>query len=225
MKSTALNSMGLALALFAGSSFVRGNVLLPGDSKVPDVFTNASYCGGNCNPLILDVIVGTYTIKDALNNVTQTGNYATAVLTDFTTGNLDFIYQFQPETGTDPFISEVSASAFGGFTTDVGYDANTWFTAFGPGNSAPTEVSRTAGAGNVVDFLFGTELTTGDTSDMLIVETNAKHYTAGSFGFIDNNTGNVAGFAPTVPEPTSILLFGGALALACSAIRRKLRSV
>jgi hypothetical protein len=69
-------------------------------------------------------------------------------------------------------------------------------------------------------------VTKGNTSAILIIRTNAQYWQAGSFALQDdNNSGNIAAYAPAaVPEPTSILLFGGALALACRAIRRKLHS-
>jgi hypothetical protein len=241
MKSTTLKfSLGFALALLVMAPFVRADVnLAPGTSQSPvqndapfQAFTAGGFCGAGCN-ILAEILDAPYTIKDALGNVTQTGIYSTVVLVDSNTGNLDFAYEFEVETGTDPYISEATASSFGGFTTEVGYDSSGIVIDGGytgaSGLIAPTSVNRSAGPGVTINFEFtpGDVGPSGYASYDLLVETNASFYTAGTFGLQDNaNSGPLAAFAPaTVPEPTSVLLLTGVVLAAFGAIRRKTRMV
>jgi hypothetical protein len=220
MRSVTFSSMGLALAMFVGSPFVKGDV--------PNVYSYVQYCAGDqtcsAQAIASTLVTGTYQVKSG-NTVTGTGNYGTLVIVDAVTGDLDFLYQFEPLSGTgtgDDVISQVSMFDFGGFTTGMGFDTVPFFSNMAPGSRAPTSVVP---GGASVDFNFNPDVTGNTISDLLIIKTNAHFYTTGDFGFQDGTVGSVSAFAPSaVPEPTSILLFGGALALACSAIRRKLHS-
>jgi PEP-CTERM motif len=228
MKSVTLSSLGLALALSVTSPFVCGNILTPGTGGAPDPISSATWCTGDACT-IEALTTGTYTVKDASGTTTQTGLYDAAVVIDSTSLDLDFVYEFQVTDGTSPFIASLSASAFGGFTTDVDYDSGDVFSNLIPVGTIinPNNADRSPGAGDVIDYDFNPgDVTKGNTSAILIIRTNAQYWQAGSFALQDdNNSGNIAAYAPAaVPEPTSILLFGGALALACRAIRRKLHS-
>jgi hypothetical protein len=152
-------------------------------------------------------------------------------------GGLDFIYQVQ-NTSSSPGIkvSALDAFRFGSFLTDV-LAANPGSPSFtngsnsfatpGPAGNDPTGAERTdngGGVGNQVSFLFGTNglgtLTPGSYSDLLIVRTNAPSYSPGIFDFNAGGTsGHLNGFQPApgaptnVPEPSTLVLLGGYLAV------------
>ena len=62
----------------------------------------------------------------------------------------------------------------------------------------------------------------GDCSAVLIVETNATAYTAGTLNIIDGSVASVASYAPAVPEPETIILLGAGLVALAGLVRRSL---
>ena len=84
--------------------------------------------------------------------------------------------------------------------------------------------------GDVVGFSFtppdSAKIQPGQTSDVLVISTNATDFTAGDVSVIDGGVSTVASFEPTrpsttVPEPTSLLLVtGGLIGLLAGRLRR-----
>jgi hypothetical protein len=114
---------------------------------------------------------------------------------------------------------------FFGYTTDVGY-------VNGSGSGAPNSVSRGPGGGGI-GFNFNTMssvLIPGESSDFLLVATNATTYDTGgnlTISGAGNNNPTVSGqvngfFEPTfVPEPsTALLLIFGLVGIA--ALRKRI---
>jgi hypothetical protein len=141
------------------------------------------------------------------------------------TGNplkgLTFVYQFTVSGGV---IEHISGSSFSGFLVDVG-DSKTCDFASGSclaatGNKGPVSANRT-GDGAVVEFNFLPEVTKGDRSFELLVNTNATAYIPGSIGLIDGGGQTLDGFAPA-PEPGTLTLFGSGLIGLAGLMRRKL---
>lgn len=137
---------------------------------------------------------------------------------------LTFTYQIVLSPSSPNAVSQLSVSRFGSFTTDVSY--------FGDGatNVPPSFINRSSeggGIGDVMQFHFGppgvTEsLFPGDTSSLLIVQTDSLNFQATTASIIDGvAVPNIASFAPfSVPEPSvAVLGITGLVALAVA--RRK----
>ncbi len=156
-------------------------------------------------------------------------------------GTLDFYYQVTnnttaPNCGTagqpacDP-ISRETDTTFTGFTTALGFrvDGSTLPSGnFIDGTVAPVTGDRNS-VGNVVGFSFNppdqAKIQPGQTSNVLVISTNATNFKAGNASVIDGGTTTVAAFQPAsnIPEPASIVLLGGGL-LALGAFRRLRRA-
>jgi hypothetical protein len=119
-------------------------------------------------------------------------------------GGLTFTFQFTVNSG---LVEHMSSSSFTNFLTDVAND-NT-----APGTVAPATANRSGNSdgGRVVEF--NGEWIAGQTSAILMINTDAKSFTAGTIGLIDGGGTTLAGFAPValVPEPGSLFLLGGTI--------------
>ena len=122
---------------------------------------------------------------------------------------LDFFIEVS---NSGPGVEErISTQSFAGFTTDVGY--NTVGVAGGPAAQpagiVPNTVDR-SGDGSVIGFNYTTSnITTGQNSVLLEIQTNATSYIPGYVSVQDGVSGFNAGFAPTsAPEPGTMALFG-----------------
>lgn len=190
--------MFLAAGLLIALPSAYGTVLNPGGSGAPDVFTNTS----GITPLNLVTGAGSY--------MNLSFSYEAGVFADannvFCPGCLDFAFQIT-NTGTDN-IEHILTGSYAGWKTDVGY--------LGIAPPAPTNVSRTSdGSGISFDYSGTSNITNGNKSGVLVVETNTYWYTMGTIAAGDGITANgaVPVFAPSVPEPMSMGLLGGGLAL------------
>jgi hypothetical protein len=197
------------------------NTIPPGTNNAPpDTLT----AGGS----LLATMSGSFLFA-APPPATFSGTYTTWVYSDpgnkICAGCLDFVYQVSNTTKNplppdQGIIERITASAFAGFTTDVGYTPGT-------GAVAPDGVSRSSSPGNVVGWNFlGTNLDPNQTSDLLVIETNAKFFGMGTISAQDGTAGSALGFAPSaVPEPMTMGLLGGGLALlGVARLRRKNKS-
>jgi len=127
-----------------------------------------------------------------------------------TNGGLTFTYQLSISSSSPDGSSEMTVSSFSSFLTDVSY--NTVGSDVNPSN-----FSRSSG-GDTVRFIFLNQpVGDGQTSALLVVQTDALGFQATMAGIIDALTVNVASLAPiAVPEPASsalILLGLGAMGL------------
>lgn len=117
-------------------------------------------------------------------------------------GDLDFVYQFN---NNGPAVNErLTAFDFKGFSVDAGYITGT--------GVAPTAVSLSSD-GSVVGFGYiPTNIMAGQTSDLLVIETDATSYIPGTYTVQDGSTVTTIGYAPALaPEPASLALIGAGL--------------
>jgi hypothetical protein len=187
----------LALICFAPAGYA--NLLAPGGSGAPDLLTE----GGTPVTGILSTPISTGTYKGTLESqvFVEAG------------GTLDFLYLLSVASGPDA-VNRLTVTDFTGWTTDVGYLAGSGI--------VPTSVDR-SNSGGTVGFQFGSEpngVTAGESTDVLIIETNAKTFTVGTGSTIDGTVFSGGAYAPS-PEPASVgLLLGGLFGIGLIVTRK-----
>jgi PEP-CTERM motif-containing protein len=223
MKSRIAMTIVSTLLMMAFSPLVHATSLTPGNSVVPSLLTgapgtllatvNTSYNNGLPSPL-------------GLTGLFFQEVYRTAG------GTLDFYYQFVNGTPT-AFIARETQQSFAGLTTDVFIrtdDVDGVSGALLPGGVPPVSADRTSN-GIVVGFDFGsldaTKVGPGQTSNILVIRTDATAFSTGNSALQGASTVNIIDNVPVItsviPEPASILLLGsGFLALTGFARRRLL---
>jgi len=204
--STTRHLVLLALAFALAVPAAQASILNPGQTAPPDILTAPSGTA-------LGSISGT--ISPGTFSTTYTEWVYADPNNTFCSGCLDFVYQF---TDNGPGINErYTGYSFAGFLVDVGYDPST-------GTLAPSTVDRSTN-GAVVGFNYiGTdEIVSGQTTPLLIIETNATLFVPGLVSAQDGSAGTGAGFSPAVPtpEPATLSLFASGLLLAGGFLRRR----
>jgi PEP-CTERM motif len=145
-----------------------------------------------------------------ITTATFTTTYMQWVFADPTntwcSGCLDFVYQFT-NTGGDS-NERFSMYNFAGFLADVGTNP------FGVHD--PTTIDRSLN-GPVIGFNFpaSDQISMGQTTPLLVIETNALKFKAGFASAQDGTAGFGFAYAPasSVPEPSSLALMGGGLSV------------
>ena len=142
---------------------------------------------------------------------------------------MDFVYQVSNNAGSTDSIARLTATNFSGWDTDVGYATNgsALGSSFVDGTWAPETVDRVT-PGDTIGFSFTpTVIVPGDSSTVLIIETNATTYSAGDLNIIDGGVSTVDAYEPglsATPLPAALPLFAGGLGMFGFISRRKKRN-
>jgi hypothetical protein len=131
---------------------------------------------------------------------------------------LTFTYLLVNNPGTLGQLGRLTASGYAGFLIDSSFQTPL-------AGLQPTLNDRSLGLGDVVGFSFiggplglGT-LLPGQTSALLVVQTNAPDYVPSFVSVIDGGVTSVSSFAPAIPEPATMGLLG--LGLMTVVLRHK----
>ena len=212
---------------------LSANIIIAGGSGSPDVFgagtgtglTQLASTTQTIQPVPGTSFDATYTewvYRDTSGTVSASGGSA-----GLCQNCLDFFIEVS---NAGPGVEEhITTADFVGFSTDVGY--STVGVAGGPAAQPsgiiPNLVDR-SGDGSVVDFNYTTtNVTSGQNTVLLEIQTNATNYTAGTVSVQDGTSGFNAGFAPTsAPEPGTMALLGlGLIGLGMAKVNRNKKSV
>ena len=207
-----LSGIAVLALLTAGAATPSfATAITPGATVVPNTVT----FGGTFTSL--GSIATTYAIDGDSGQVGA--SVGTWSLNPFGANDLTFVYQVFVNTGD---VARVTGSNFSGFSLDVEQAP------FGSStNAAVTADLNTLG---VVGFNFtpplSNELTAGQETYLLIVNTNATAFNPGIISVIDGATATVDGFETTTaatPEPSTLSLLGTGLLAVGAGLRRKMR--
>ena len=168
-------------------------VLSPSDNNVA---TTGATSPGDSDPILASVIDVPYTTTTGL----VFGTLSAWVRED-ADGFLVFEYQVTVDGDSEDAIGRITVINYAGWATDADSD----------GSLVDADTMDRSLSGSTIGFDFDAGLDPGETSSLLWVKTNATNYTGGFTNVINGGVDTIATFAPAVPEPTSMLLFGTGL--------------
>lgn len=168
---------------------VGGAILAPGE---PDP-TGGAVVAGVATPFVTATFSGTLTSQVIVGDPSNPF------------GGLTFTYRLTNNVISANAEERLTVSKFTGFLTDVSYQIPI-------AGVTPVSIDRTTA--DVVGFSFqppfGTPIFPGQTSDLLVVQTDALSFQPSIASVIDATTASPASFAPSaLPEPASAALATG----------------
>jgi hypothetical protein len=176
MNKTAVH-LAAVLVMMACSTQVWATPLAPGTTVTPGFQSTSGFV------VLSDTGAQPFNLGDGTTGTldAQVGTLSTNPIPG---GGLTFIYQVTVSSG---LVEHVSGSSFANFTADVAFDDSA------PGTVRPMTVDR-GPTGRVIEF--NGEWIQGQTSAILIVNTDAKNFTSGTIGIIDGGGATLVGFSP-----------------------------
>jgi len=177
-----------AFAMVAAAPAAQAVVLSPGTSNTPDSLTlgAGSTLVANTGSLSFSNIAFSGTIDEWVYK--DTAN-------TFGSGDLTWIIQVANSASSTDAIGRVTAGNFATFLTDVGDNG---------GANAPGLVDRDT-PGHTIGFSWAPSggLLAGDMSDLLMIDTNATRFTAGTLAVIDSETSDLTAYEPSAVPQTA----------------------
>lgn len=197
------------LALTGLLSIAHASILTPGGNTTPTLMVPMG--------TVVATVSGTIAAPASPD---FTATYTTSVYRDpsnFWCANcLDFVYQF---TNLGPAPNErYSMSNFDAFNVSVGMDLL--------GVLDPFTITRTTvvGGESIIGFVFsspGPDVPAGTTTQLMVIETNATHWTTGLVSAQNGTAASNIAFQPTaIPEPSSLALIGSGIVAVGGFLRR-----
>ena len=175
-------------------------LIAPVAAQTPDTFAP---CAGCTQLAYLSEVVTSS--NGAYSFTLNTAVYSSPGNT-FCAGCLTFAYQISNAATSTDTIGRVSISNFSSWQTDVGISTGgmpaAGGTAFPTGTDAPGFVDRNTDDAIGFQFSstpFSNAIPPGDTSAVLVVDTNARNFTAGKVNVIDGSVTTVDAFQPAAP--------------------------
>jgi len=209
----------LALSAAIGVAFAAS----PAQATLLPPGTPAGVPNAQGDPLTGTTIVantGVQNFNVTMSGETITGTGQAWVVSGFAdnpfAGGLTFVYQVHLTGAPGEILERITASSFAGFSTDVGYHLT--------GVQIPPQTaSRSGGSGSIVGFSYlAPAIAVGNTSALLIINTNAQFNTTGTLTVQDGITANLRGFAPiATPEPATVAMAFSALPFLGIAVLRR----
>ena len=203
VKAPWIMQLVVCLMLVALAQLAQASILSNGQTAPPDLLTPSGTELATNSGVITTPTFSTLFTASVFSDPTNV----------FCTNCLDFVYRFGNK---GPDVNErFSASRFGGFMVDVGYNPSTV-------GQIPTTVDRSTD-GNVIGFNFvgNDTVTTGEHTTVLVIETNATTFEHGLLSAQDGTAGSGMAFQPfVIPEPSSLALLGGGTLALGSFLRR-----
>ncbi len=186
---TLLLAASAAFAMVAAAPAAQAIVLDPGMSGSPDLLNlgAGSTLVANTGSLSFSNSAFSGTIDEWVYKDTANS---------FGSGDLTWIIQVVNSANSSDAMARVTAGNFATFMTDVGDDG---------GANAPSLVDRDT-PGHTIGFSWAPTggLLAGQTSDLLMIDTNASRFTTGTLAVIDSQTSDLNGYEPSaVPEAPS----------------------
>lgn len=170
--------------------------------------------GGNIAALSSDYPTGGTvldTVTDPFTSSTIDGTIISQVISGDPSnpyGGLTFTYLVEDNAVATDSVSEMTVGSYGGFLTDVSYNAT-------GSEVLPSNFTRSAtGSGSTIRFLWssGGGIQPDQTGALIVVQTSAQNYAPAQGGVIDSQTVNISTLAP-VPEPGTVSLLIAGLGL------------
>lgn len=196
----------LGCGVLGFTAVARAVIILPGQAEAT---TGLGAFGGT---KVGDTGSLPFTGINSVSGIVFTGSLDTQVYAD--SGGLDFVYQLSNNSNSLDSIERMASSGFSGYTTNADYIAGT-------GAASPFLVSSST-SGDVIGFSFlsAAAIQPGQTSDTLVIKTDATAFTTGSVSVSDGGVANVSSFSPVaVPEPASATV--AAFGFSALALRRR----
>ncbi len=184
---TVLLAASAAFAMVAAAPAAQAIVLDPGTSGSPDLLSlgSGSTLVANTGSLPFSNSAFSGTIDEWVYE--DTAN-------TFGSGDLTWVIQVVNSANSSDAMARVTAGNFATFMTDVGDNG---------GANAPSLVDRDT-PGHTIGFSWAATggLLAGQTSDLLMIDTNASRFTTGTLAVINSQTSDLSAYEPSaVPEP------------------------